>query len=179
MLAGMQSRPRVGVSACLAGRKVRYDGDDKRDGGVCDLLAPVFELVEICPEVELGMGVPRDPVRLVSVHRTTRMIAPRTQRDYTDEMNAWAEARVRALEATGLSGYVLKKNSPSCGLRLVKLYDSAAPDAEPVALAGVGLFAAALRRRMPELPMVDEEELADPGVRARFIDAVTDRAGRR
>ena len=142
MLAGMEpglrSRPRVGVSACLVGRKVRYDGADKRDGTVCDLLAPAFELVEVCPEVELGMGVPRDPVRLVSAHSTTRMIAPRTQRDYTDEMNAWAEARVRALEAAGLSGYVLKRNSPSCGLRQVKLYDSAAPDAEPVALGGVG-----------------------------------------
>jgi uncharacterized protein YbbK (DUF523 family) len=138
---------------------------------VCGALAERFELVPVCPEVEVGMGVPRDPVRLVGLGAATRMIAPRTGRDFTAEMNAWAEARVRALATQGLCGYVLKKDSPSCGLAGVKSYATVEADA-PDSTAGVGLFAAALRRRLPELPVVEETELDDPAARDAFIERV-------
>jgi uncharacterized protein YbbK (DUF523 family) len=141
---------------------------------VCGALAERFELVPVCPEVEVGMGVPRDPVRLVGLGSATRMVAPRTGRDFTAEMNAWAEARVRALAAQGLCGYVLKKDSPSCGLAGVKSYATVEADA-PDSTAGVGLFAAALRRGLPELPVVEETELDDPAAREAFIARVLDR----
>jgi uncharacterized protein YbbK (DUF523 family) len=178
----MGPRARVGVSACLIGRRVRYDGEHKRDDNVCDVLAQEVELVPVCPEVELGMGVPRDPVRLVrgagvaagavaGAGVAVRMIAPRTGRDYTAEMTAWAEARAGALAAAGLSGYVLKQGSPSCGLAGVKLY-AAADDLEPASYAGVGLFAAALRRRFPDMPIEQEGRLAEAGVCEAFIARV-------
>src|SRR5262245_32974891 len=101
-------RPRVGVSACLLGQRVRYDGDHKRDAFVCEELARLCELVPVCPEVEVGMGVPRDTLRLVQTGTVTRMVAPRTGRDFTAEMESWAEARALSLAAENLSGYVLK-----------------------------------------------------------------------
>jgi uncharacterized protein YbbK (DUF523 family) len=164
-------RPRVGVSACLLGQRVRYDGDHKRDGFVCDELARLCELVPVCPEVEVGMGVPRDTLRLVRDGALVRMVAPRTGRDFTAEMEAWAEARTRALAAENLSGYVLKSRSPSCGLYAVSVFATA--DGElPEPQAGVGLFAAALRRRFPDLPIEEEGRLADHALRDGFIARV-------
>jgi uncharacterized protein YbbK (DUF523 family) len=99
------------------------------------------------------------------------MIAPRTGRDYTREMNDWAEARVRALEGERLSGYVLKQDSPSCGLGGVKLYASVGAEV-PVGPTGTGLFAAALRRRFPDLPIEEEGRLQDAWARESFVERV-------
>jgi len=162
---------RVGVSACLIGREVRYDGQHKRDGWIVDVLGRQVKLVPFCPEVEVGMGVPRDPLRLVKDGALTRMIAPRTGRDYTREMNDWAEARVRALDGERLSGFVLKQNSPSCGMQGVKLYASAQAEA-PIEPTGTGLFARELRRRFPDLPIEEEGHLQDPAVRESFVQRV-------
>jgi uncharacterized protein YbbK (DUF523 family) len=165
----MTPRPRIGVSACLLGRQVRYDGDHKRDAWVVEELARIADLVPVCPEVEFGLGVPRDPIRLVKGPGGTRLVTPRTGRDLTEEMTAWAEARVRVLDAERLSGFVLKSSSPSCGPQGVKLFTS--PDAElPASLEGAGLFARALRAQFPDMPIEDETTLADTARRQSFIE---------
>src|SRR4026209_2097414 len=108
--------PRLGVSACLLGDEVRYDGGHKRNVTLIDVIGPQVELVPVCPEVEVGMGTPREPLELVRDERGLRMITVTTRVDYTDRMNDWAERRVRELERSGIDGYVLKSGSPSCGL---------------------------------------------------------------
>jgi uncharacterized protein YbgA (DUF1722 family)/uncharacterized protein YbbK (DUF523 family) len=159
---------RVGVSACLLGAKVRYDGEHKRNPFLVDELAPYVEWVPICPELDVGMGVPRESVRLVRGRGAlVRMLGNRSGEDWTQRMNDYAEERVRALE--GLSAYVLKSKSPSCGMERVKLYASDAPGA-PAPREGVGLFAAALRRRWPNLPVEEEGRLEDARLRESFIE---------
>jgi uncharacterized protein YbbK (DUF523 family) len=164
-------KPRVGVSACLLGAKVRYDGEDKRDAIVCEQLAPLVAWIAICPELEVGMGVPRESVRLQRAPAGPRMLGNDTGADWTARMNAYAAGRVRALEGERLCGFVLKSKSPSCGGARVKLYASAAADA-PVSFEGVGLFAAALRARFPDLPVEEAEALHDPATRAAFVERV-------
>lgn len=153
------SRPRVGVSACLLGQEVRHDGRHKRSREVVELVGPEVDWVPFCPEVELGMGVPREPVSLIA----GRMIASTSGTDYTDAMNRFAEARIAGLGA--LDGYVLKSRSPSCGLRDVP----GGPD-------GSGLFAAALRRLCPDLPLIEETALVDDEQRSAFLTAIRARA---
>jgi len=164
-------RPRVGVSACLLGQQVRYNGAHKRDAWVAEILARDVELVPVCPEVELGLGVPRDPIRLVAAPAGTRLVAPRTGRDLTAEMTAWAAARAEALATARLAGFVFKAASPSCGPAEVNVF-AAIDDESPISLTGVGLFAQALRRRCPEMPIADEHHLADPVDRQSFLDQV-------
>jgi uncharacterized protein YbbK (DUF523 family) len=167
----MSGRPRVGVSACLLGRQVRYDGDHKRDAWVAGELARAFELVPVCPEVELGLGVPRDPIRLVTAPTGTRLVCPRTGRDLTTEMSAWAETRVRALAAERLAGFVLKAASPSCGPAAVKVFASSEAET-PASLDGTGFFARALLREFPDMPIADETALATPAARQSFVESV-------
>jgi uncharacterized protein YbbK (DUF523 family) len=157
-------KPRVAVSSCLLGQPVRYDGGHKRDPFAAGPLGRLVTLVPVCPEVELGMGVPREPVRLERTPRGVRMIGTETRRDYTTAMTRFARSRVRALEALDLAGYVFKKNSPSCGPSGVPVHGSRR--------TGPGLFAAALRERMPRLPVVDESALADDAGRDRFLRRV-------
>ena len=155
-------KPRVGVSACLLGHEVRYDGGHKRSRAVADLVGPEVDWVPVCPEVEVGMPVPREPVALSGPE--PRMIGVRSGADHTEAMLRFAEARVAALGP--LDGYVLKSRSPSCGL-----------DDVPGSPTGSGLFAAALRRLRPDLPLADELALEDEARRAAFLAAV--RARRR
>jgi uncharacterized protein YbbK (DUF523 family)/uncharacterized protein YbgA (DUF1722 family) len=159
---------RVGISACLLGQSVRYDGGHKRDRYLTDVLAPYFEWVPVCPEVELGMGVPRPPVRLVAGESGPRMVDPASGRDWTDRMGAWSRRRLRALESLDLSGYVLKSGSPTCGMERVKLY---AEQGMPTK-AGRGLFAAALFERLPHLPVEEEGRLHDPRLRESWVERV-------
>ncbi|WP_242396042.1 DUF523 domain-containing protein [Anaeromyxobacter oryzisoli] len=162
-------RPRVGVSACLLGAKVRYDGGDRRDAIVVEALGRLFEWVPVCPEVEVGMAVPREPIRLVGSPGAPRLVGERSGRDHTVAMRAYAERRVAALAAEGLAGYVTKASSPSCGLEGVRVW----PDAGgPPRLEGVGAFVAELRARLPLLPVEEEGRLADPAVRARFVERI-------
>lgn len=144
---------RIGVSACLLGDEVRYDGGHKRDEFLADVLGRHVQFVKVCPEVEVGMGTPREPLRLVSYNGTLRMVTTVTGIDHTDAMNAWAARRVEELTRENLSGYVLKSNSPSCGMN-------------------GGLFAEALLRRFPDLPIEEESRLRDPHVRERFLARV-------
>ena len=158
-------RLRIGISSCLLGDEVRFDGGHKRDAALLEALDPYVEWVRVCPEVELGLGVPREPVRLVAGPRGTRMIAVQTHVDHTAAMEAYARRRVRELARAELSGYVLKAMSPSCGLHGVSVYD----DTGAAFATGTGLFAAALRERLPELPVEDEMRLADAAVRDAFL----------
>jgi uncharacterized protein YbgA (DUF1722 family)/uncharacterized protein YbbK (DUF523 family) len=161
---------RVGVSACLIGQEVRYDGQHKRDDFVTDALGAFVELVPVCPEVEVGLGVPRPPVRLVRRGDETRLLGVETERDLTTTMQAWAERRVRALGSEKLSGFVLKKDSPSCGMERVKRYP-ADTSGQPIR-DGVGLFAATLMGAFPNLPVEEEGRLGDPALRENFVERI-------
>ena len=157
---------RVGISSCLLGDEVRFDGGHKRDHFLTDVLAPYVEWVRVCPEVEVGMGVPRETLRLVKVNGDVRMMTTRTGVDHTDRMRSYAERRTKALAAMDLRGYVLKKDSPSCGMERVKVFSG---DGVPVR-AGVGTYAEVLKARFPALPIEEEGRLADPVLRENFIE---------
>jgi uncharacterized protein YbbK (DUF523 family) len=159
---------RIGISACLLGREVRYDGGHKRDTFLTDILGPRVQWVPVCPEVEVGMGTPREPVNLYRSGDDVRMVTVRTGHDYTEAMNRWADARVLELEREDLCGYVLKSESPSCGMERVNVYG---PDGVP-ARSGRGLFADVLMKRLPWLPVEDEARLKDPRLRDDFLDRV-------
>src|SRR5207253_10547686 len=128
---------------------VRFDGGHKRDRFLTDILAPYVEWVPVCPEVEVGMGVPREAVHLVGDPEAPRMIGTKTGRDHTAAMRRYAAARVRALAALDLCGYVFKKDSPSCGLERVRVYAAAGG---PPSRRGRGLFTAAFTAAYPSIP---------------------------
>jgi uncharacterized protein YbgA (DUF1722 family)/uncharacterized protein YbbK (DUF523 family) len=156
---------RVGVSACLLGQEVRHDGGHKRDAYVADTLARYFRFVPVCPELDIGLGVPRETLRLVRDSKNVRMLAPASGIDHTTRMRDYARRRVRELEALGLSGYILKKNSPSCGMTRVRTYTAGGMPAP----SDRGLFADALMTSMPLLPVEEEGRLNDPRLRENFI----------
>lgn len=159
---------RVGMSSCLLGEEVRFDGGHKRDRFITDILGEYFKFVPVCPELDVGMGVPRESVRLQGSPDSPRMIAPRSGEDWTARMNRYSRQKVRQLAKLGLCGYILKKNSPSCGMERVKLYGgSGAPSRN-----ARGLFAAELLDRMPLLPVEEEGRLNDPALRENFIERV-------
>ncbi|HEY4595237.1 MAG TPA: DUF523 domain-containing protein, partial [Thermoanaerobaculia bacterium] len=142
-------KPRVGISACLLGQEVRYNGGHKRDAFLTDTFGRYVEWVAVCPEVEVGMGTPRLPIRLERRGEETRLVMPSTGEDYTDAMRSWGQRRVAALAEMDLDGYVLKKDSPSCGMERVKVYSGeGAPSKD-----GRGLFAETLMARLPDLPV--------------------------
>jgi uncharacterized protein YbbK (DUF523 family)/uncharacterized protein YbgA (DUF1722 family) len=159
---------RVGVSSCLLGAQVRWDGGHKRERLLTDGLAPFIEWVPVCPELELGMGVPREPVSLARAGGELRMLGNRSGEDWTARMRAFAKRRVRTLEAAQLCGYVLKKDSPSCGMERVKVRSRAGR----LRRDGRGLFAEALIERMPALPIEEEGRLQDPLLRDNWLERV-------
>jgi len=161
-------KPRLGISACLLGEKVRYDGGDKRDCFLTETFGRHVEWVPVCPEVEIGMGVPREAVRLVGDPPKPRMIAERSGKDWTAQFNPFAAKRVQALTALDLAGYIFKKNSPSCGMERVRVYNSKSVPTRQ----GRGLFAAAVMRELPLLPVEEEGRLNDPALRENFIERV-------
>jgi uncharacterized protein YbgA (DUF1722 family)/uncharacterized protein YbbK (DUF523 family) len=164
----MEAPIRVGISACLLGEEVRYDGGHKRDSFLTDVLSRFVEFVPVCPEIEAGFGTPREAMHLRAANGDVRLVTVRTGRDVTAPMERLIRQRVPALEADRLSGYVLKKNSPSCGLERVKVYDRNGV----AAASGRGLFANALVRRFPLLPVEEEGRLNDPDLRENFIERV-------
>jgi uncharacterized protein YbgA (DUF1722 family)/uncharacterized protein YbbK (DUF523 family) len=164
-----RTRLRLGVSSCLLGRKVRYDGQHKRSAFLVDVLGAFVEWVPVCPELEVGMGVPREPIRLVGTAAAPRLVAERSGIDHTEAMLRFAERRVRELETLGLDGWVTKKDSPSCGLERVRVH---AARGGPPRRDGVGMFARALTARLPLLPVEEEGRLNDPMLRESFVERV-------
>lgn len=163
-------RIRVGISACLLGRQVRYDGGHKRDRSILTALGRLFELVPVCPELEVGLGVPREPLRLEGRSASPRLVFTHTRGDITGRMNAWARRRLRELRKADLCGFILKSHSPSCGLERVRLYQPGRPGAP--ARKGTGLFARAVMKHFPHLPVVEEQHLHDRAGRAEFVRRV-------
>lgn len=168
-----QPRPRLGISSCLLGNDVRYDGGHKRNEFLTGSLGPFVDWVPACPEVDIGLGTPRPPILLESDRVSgLRLVMPETGEDLTDRMTAYAERRIDALRTERISGYVLKSRSPTCGMEQVSVYDGKR-DSGPV---GVGLFAAILKRSMPHLPLEEEGRLDDPCLREAFITRIFARA---
>ena len=159
---------RVGVSSCLLGEAVRYDGGHKRDHFLTDLLGRYVEWVPVCPELESGLGVPRPAMRLEREGRAVRLREIGSGRDHTARMQRFAARHLRALRPLELCGYVLKKNSPSCGMARVKVYAGGSMPRRD----GRGLFAAALMQAWPSLPVEEEGRLQDPELRENFIERV-------
>ena len=159
---------RVGISSCLLGRAVRWDGGHKRDAFLTEQLAPFVEWVPVCPEVEIGMGVPRETIRLVAAGADRRLVAERSGTDWTERMRAWSRRRIRALEAQDLCGYVLKKDSPTCGMERVRVWNARGMAER----RGRGLFAEALIAAGESLPVEEEGRLSDPRLRENWIERV-------
>jgi len=159
---------RVGISACLLGEEVRYDGGHKRDRFLTDTFGRFVEWVPVCPEVEAGFGTPRESMRLVERDGRLRLLTNKTAVDLTDRLTRWAHRRVDQLASEDLCGYILKKDSPSCGLERVKVYGAHGTGER----RGRGLFAAALQEQYPHLPMEEEGRLSDPRLREHFIERV-------
>jgi uncharacterized protein YbbK (DUF523 family) len=145
---------RILVSACLLGEKVRYDGGHKRDLFLIETLGPFVEWVRVCPEVDCGLPVPREAMRLVGDPKSPRLVTNKTGIDHTDRMEGWAKARIDELSDLGLCGYICKKDSPSCGM-------------EPA-----GVFTRMFIDRFPHLPVEEEGRLADPLLCKGFLRRV-------
>jgi uncharacterized protein YbgA (DUF1722 family)/uncharacterized protein YbbK (DUF523 family) len=173
-----EERPRIGISACLLGAPVRYDGGHKRDGFLVETVGRYVEWVPVCPEEEAGFGTPREPMRLQATgpRRSggraagdpAALVVIRTGEDVTARLRGLAERRSGQLARAGLSGYILKKDSPSCGMERVRVHFPSGPPER----TGRGLFADALMRQMPDLPVEEEGRLADPKLRENFIERV-------
>lgn len=163
------------LSRCLELAACRYDGAGIRSE-VVRLLGPYVEWVPVCPEVEIGLGVPRPPIRIEaagSEESGLRLVEPSTGRDLTDRMLGFARSFADGMG--DVDGAILKSRSPSCGLGDVKVHRGGAVASEE----GTGMFAAVLRARFPELPMEDEARLLDPSVRRAWLTRVFERAGLR
>ena len=168
----MNSRPgkaiRLGISSCLLGEEVRFDGGHKHDALLTETFGQFFQWVPVCPEMEIGLGTPRESLRLERIAGSGRLIAPRSGADHTEAMQRWAGQRLEELAGLDLHGYVLKKDSPSCGMERVRIYD----EAGVAQRKGTGLFAAALLARFPTLPVEEEGRLHDVPIRENFIERV-------
>jgi len=164
----MEEPIRLGVSQCLMGESVRYDGGHKLDRFIRDTLGAYVAFVPVCPEVECGLGVPREAMRLEGEVESPRLVTIQTRQDLTDRMLTWADRRVRELEKEDLCGFIFKSKSPSSGMERVKVYNE---KGMPV-MRGVGLFARVFKERFPLLPVEDEGRLHDPGLRENFIEAI-------
>lgn len=158
--------PRIGISQCLLGDNVRYDGAHKRDDFLLEALNPHVEWVPVCPEVEFGLGTPREAMRLAGDPRAPRLVTITSGIDHTEAMARFSQQRVRELEALNLSGYVFKARSPSCGTGGVPLLNTHGVETQD----GVGLFAQAFMAHFPLIPIEDEDHLHDPQAVQSFLE---------
>jgi uncharacterized protein YbgA (DUF1722 family)/uncharacterized protein YbbK (DUF523 family) len=164
----MTDKIKIGISSCLLGNKVRYDGGHKWDRFITDTLGRYMDFVPVCPETEVGLGIPREAMRLVGDADRPRLVTIRTGVDHTDRLVRWAKTRVRELEREDLDGFIFKSDSPSSGLERVKVYDANGVPAKK----GVGIFARVFREHFPLLPVEEEGRLHDPLLRENFIESL-------
>jgi uncharacterized protein YbgA (DUF1722 family)/uncharacterized protein YbbK (DUF523 family) len=157
---------RIGVSRCLLGDEVRYDGSHKRDGFLVDVLGRYVEWVPVCPEVEAGMGTPREAIHLIGDPRRPQIRTVKSGHDVTAMMERFSERRARELEDLDLSGYVFKKGSPSCGVERVRVFNQHGMPSRD----GIGVFARAFMEQFPLIPVEEEGRLCDPVLRDNFIE---------
>jgi uncharacterized protein YbbK (DUF523 family) len=161
---------KVGVSSCLLGEPVRYDGGHRLDALLTQECFRGFVWVPICPELEAGLGVPREAMQLTGSEADPRLLGVASGRDWTVRLLDFCKRRLDELAAAGLCGFVFKSNSPSCGAFQVRVY------AKPGVVGGfgAGLFAAAFQKRFPAIPVEEETRLLDPTLRERFVASVSD-----
>jgi uncharacterized protein YbgA (DUF1722 family)/uncharacterized protein YbbK (DUF523 family) len=159
---------KLGISTCLLGENVRFDGGHKLDRYLTDTLGQFVEYVPVCPEMECGFGVPRESFRLVGDPENPRLVTTRTNQDHTERMAEWAKRRVGELEKEDLCGYIFKGGSPSSGMERVKVYDRNGVPSK----VGVGLFARIFMNHFTLLPVEEEGRLHDPRLRENFIERI-------
>jgi len=159
---------RLGISTCLLGESVRYDGGHKLDPFLRDTLGQYVEYVPVCPEVECGLGVPRESMHLEGEPGAVRLVTTRTRVDVTERMLAWSRQRVKYLESEDLCGFIFKSNSPSSGMERVKVLDRNGIPHK----TGVGIFAEIFMRHFPLMPVEEEGRLHDPLLRENFIERI-------
>lgn len=158
---------KMGISSCLLGNEVRHDGGHKRNTYVMSALSEYFSFRPFCPEVAIGLGVPRPTIRLSKIENHIRLVGTKDpDMDLTDDMNRWSENAMNGMD--DLSGFILKSNSPSCGMERVRVYDSNGMPSRD----GTGLFARVLMQNNPALPVEEEGRLNDPVLRENFIERV-------
>ena len=164
----MTDRIKIGISSCLLGEKVRWDGGHKQDRFLTETLGQFVEYVPVCPEVETGLGIPRETMRLVGDPQTPRLVTTRTGIDHTNRLKRWGAKRLKDLEKENLCGFIFKCDSPSSGMIRVKVYNTKGG----VKKAGVGIFARMFMERFPRIPVEDDGRLHNPKIRETFIEAV-------
>ncbi len=158
---------RLGISSCLLGEEVRFDGNHKRDAYILGTLGRHFEFVSVCPEMAIGLGVPRPTICLQGDPEAPRAVGVhREGMDVTDELTTFSQRQVRELPQ--LCGYILKSKSPSCGMERVKVYRPGGGQPR----MGRGIYAEALMAAYPELPVEEEGRLGDPDLRDNFLERV-------
>lgn len=159
---------RLGISTCLLGERVRFDGGHKKDRFIAGVLGKYFECVPVCPELEVGMGVPREPVHLVGFVKSPRMLGVISGKDWTARMRSYSAHRVKQLAELNLCGYIFKSDSPSCGIGHIRVHGKSGI----LSKSGRGLFANAFIRANPWIPVEDETRLNNPVLRENFITRV-------
>jgi len=162
------NRLRLGISRCLLGEQVRYDGGHKRDRFLTDVLGRYVEWVPVCPEVEAGLSTPREAMRLIGDPEKPQLTTIKSGRNLTRPLALFAERKIEALEQSDLSGYVFKKDSPSCGVERVRVYTESGMPSR----TGIGIFARAFIERFPLIPVEEEGRLCDAPLRENFIERV-------
>ena len=164
----IERKIRLGISTCLLGENVRFDGGHKLDRFLAETLGQYVEYVPVCPEVECGLPVPRESMHLQGDPESPRLITSRTKQDFTDRMVHWARNRVAELEEEALCGFIFKSDSPSSGMERVKVYNERGMPVKK----GVGVFAKAFMDHFPLLPVEEEGRLHDPSLRENFIERI-------
>ena len=159
---------KLGISTCLLGENVRYDGGHKLDRFLRDTLGRYVDYVPVCPEAECGMGIPREAMRLEGNPDAPRLVTRSTRIDKTEMMVSWAKKRIARLASEDLCGFIFKSDSPSSGMERVKVYDEKGMPAK----TGVGIFARMFMDAFPLLPVEEEGRLHDPGLRENFIERI-------
>jgi len=165
----VEQKIKIGVSSCLLGKEVRYNGGHSHDRYITGTLGQYFTFVDVCPEVEAGFGIPRETLRLVGDPESPRLLTSRTRRDCTETMRNWAQKRVEELAEENLCGFIFKSKSPSSGMERVKVYTE---KGFPGSNKGVGLFARAFMERFPLVPVEEEGRLHDAALRENFIERI-------
>jgi len=159
---------RLGISRCLLGDEVRFDGGHKQDRFLTDVLGRYVEWVPVCPEVEAGLGIPREAMRLVGNPNRPRLMTITNKHDHTQAMESMIDERLDSLHKLDLSGFVFKRGSPSCGIERVRVYTAQGMPSH----SGTGIFAKAFTEQFPLIPVEEEGRLCDPGLRENFIERV-------
>lgn len=163
-------KPKVGISSCLLGETVRYDGGHKRHSVLIDIIGPKVEWISVCPEMEIGLGAPREPLNLVGDSGSSMLLGFVSEKNWTLEMTEFAHQKIKTLKKLHLDGYIFKNNSPSCGINDVKLYRDVS--LEDFVLKGRGVFTKLFMEKFLDLPVTDEGKLSTVKDCCQFLQTI-------